>query len=330
MIPLPKQPKIIQKNDNTTLFEIEGLYPGYGVTIGNSLRRVLLSSLEGAAITQVKIKGVAHEFSVIPGVLEDVVMIILNLKKLRFKIFTDQPQIATLIVKGEKKVKGKDLKLSPQIELVNPEAHIATLTKSSAELNMEIQIEKGLGYEPVERRELKKSEIGVIPIDAFFTPVKKVSFSVENMRVGKRTDFDRLKIEIETDGTISSQEALKQSSEIVLEHFSLFVKGFAEVPGEKEKNKEKEKPKTTAALSKVASSRSKDKEKEDVKKIKIENLNVAEKVRDSLIENKIRTIGGLLKRAEEDITNFEGLGEKGMQEIKKALKKLGVLSKFSS
>ncbi|GAI19096.1 unnamed protein product, partial [marine sediment metagenome] len=220
MIPLPKPPKVIQKKGNTALFEIEALYPGYGVTMGNSLRRMLLSSLEGAAITQVKIKRVSHEFSSLPGVLEDVIIILLNLKKLSFKLFTPEPQTIILREKGVKEVKAKNFKLSPQVELTTPEAHIATLTSKKAELNLEAQIEPGVGYSPVEEREQKKAEVGVIPVDAIFTPVKKVSFHVENMRVGKRTDFDRLKIEIETDGTISPEEALRESSEILLNHFS--------------------------------------------------------------------------------------------------------------
>lgn len=313
MIPLPSKPKIIQKKDNTVFFEVEGLYPGYGVTVGNSLRRVLLSSLGGAAITQVKIKGVAHEFSTIPGVLEDVIVIILNLKKLRFRNFADQTQTATLIIKGEKEVKGKDFKLSPQIKLSNPEAHIATLTKSSAELNIEVQIEKGVGYEPVEKREVKKSEIGVIPIDAIFTPVKMVNFSVENMRVGKRTDFDRLKMEIETDGTISPQEALKQTSEILLSHFSLLSQTFEKLSEEKGTGKKKEK---TPVSSKEAAS------KEDVKKMKTEDLKISERTKNALLKNNIKTISGLLRKSKKTLSNLPGLGDKAVEEIGKALKKM--------
>lgn len=227
MIPLPSEPKIIKKKDNLAVFEISGLYPGYGVTVGNSLRRVLISSVPGAAITQVKIKGVHHEFSTIPGVLEDVISIILNLKKLRFKIFTDEPQRATLKVKGEKEVKGADFELPTQVELVNKAEHIATLTTKSSALEMEVQIEKGVGYEPVERRKKRgKLEIGVIPIDAIFSPIKRVAFKVENMRVGERTDFDRLFLEIETDGTTSPEDAFYQASNILLSHFSLLSGSF--------------------------------------------------------------------------------------------------------
>lgn len=228
MIPLPHKPKIIKKEKNKAIFEIEALYPGYGVTIGNSLRRVLLSSLEGAAVTQMKIKGVPHEFSTLPGVLEDMVNIMLNIKQLRFKIFSDEPQKGILKVKGEKKVNASDFKLPSQVELANKDVHIATLTNKSAELEIEIQIEKGVGYQPRETRKKpkEKSEIGVIYLDAIFTPIRRVSFKVENMRVGERTDFDRLFLEIETDGTISPEEAFFRASEILVNHFNLFCQDF--------------------------------------------------------------------------------------------------------
>ncbi len=251
MIPLPKPPKVIQKKGNTAIFEIEALYPGYGVSMGNSLRRILLSSLEGAAITQVKIKGVSHEFSTLPGVFEDVIIILLNLKKLSFKMFTSEPQTIVLREKGQKEVKAKNFKLSPQVELTTPEAHIAALTSKKAELNLEAQIEQGVGYSPTEEREQKKAEVGVIPIDAIFTPVKKVSFHVENMRVGKRTDFDRLKLEIETDGTISPEEALRESSEILLNHFSLFSQEIGKKISGKEKKKKKKPVASTPAKAKA-------------------------------------------------------------------------------
>jgi len=233
MIPLSLKPKVVKKEKNKATFEIEALYPGYGVTIGNSLRRVLLSSLEGAAVTQMKIKGVPHEFSTIPGVLEDVVTLALNLKQLRFRIFTQgiasQPQKATLKVKGEKEVKGSDFELPAQLELVNKNCHIATLTEKKSELEMEIQVEKGVGYIPREVRKKEKPEIGVILLDAIFTPVQRVAFRVENMRVGERTDFDRLFLDIKTDGTISPEEAFWQASEILANHFSLFTETFKKV-----------------------------------------------------------------------------------------------------
>ncbi len=227
MILLPKPAKIINTKDNWAQFQIEGLYPGYGVTMGNSLRRVLLSSLEGAAITQVKIKGVQHEFSTMPGVLEDVITIIMNLKQLRFKIHSDEPQKAILKIKGEKKIKGSDFEIPTQLELINKDAYITTLTNSKTDFEMEVQVEKGVGYEPAEiRKQDNKLEIGIIPIDAIYTPVKRVSYNVENMRVGDRTDFDRLTLNIETDGIIAPEDAFYQASDILVKHFSLLAEGF--------------------------------------------------------------------------------------------------------
>jgi DNA-directed RNA polymerase subunit alpha len=249
MFIFPNKPKVINKKDNWASFEIEGLYPGYGVTIGNSLRRVLLSSLEGAAITQIKIKGFQHEFSTIPGVLEDVLIVITNLKQLRFKMYSSEPQRSTLKIKGEKEVKGSDFKFPTQVELINKNCYIASLTDKKAELEMEIQIEKGIGYEPSDRRKNnQKLELGVVPIDAIFSPVKRVSFNVANMRVGERTDFDRLTLEIETDNTLEPEEAFFKACEILVKHFSLLAEPFAEKvsqPAEKSKEAEKKiKPKT--------------------------------------------------------------------------------------
>jgi len=229
MIPLPSQPKIVEKKDNFVIFEIDGLWPGYGVTIGNSLRRVLLSSLQGAAVTQAKIKGAQHEFSTITGVLEDVVTILLNLKQLRFKIHSDEPQKASLLVKGEKDVMGSDFGLPSQIELMNKDAKIATLTDKKSELEIEITVEKGMGYEPVESRKKGKMDIGTIALDAIFTPVRRVSYRVENVRIGERTDFDRLVLEVETDGSIAPEEALNQASEILVSHFALIGGTFLSV-----------------------------------------------------------------------------------------------------
>jgi len=229
MIPLPLQPKIIEKKENWARFEISGLYPGYGVTIGNSLRRVLLSSLPGAAVTQMKIKGIPHEFSTIPGILEDVILIMQNLKQLRFRIYSEEPQKAHLKLKGEHEVKGSNFELPSMVELVNKNTHLATLTAKSAELDMEIQIEKGIGYSPRESRKKEKLEIGAIPLDAIFTPVKRVSYKIENMRVGERTDFDRLFLEIETDGTTTPEAAFSEASEILVKYFSLFGETFKKV-----------------------------------------------------------------------------------------------------
>ncbi len=248
MIPLLAKPKIVSEKDNRAVFEIESLYPGYGVTVGNSLRRVLLSSLPGAAIVKMKVRGSSgeapHEFSTLPGIYEDVIQIMLNLKKLRFKMFSDEPQKATLKIKGEQEALGKDFILPSQLELVNKDDHVATLTDKKAELEIEIEVQKGIGYVPREQRKRDKLAIGEILVDAIFGPVKKVGFQVENMRVGERTDYDRLLLDIQTDGTISPSMALTQAARILVDHFSLVEQSFPEEekkPIEKEKVK-KQKP----------------------------------------------------------------------------------------
>lgn len=263
MILLPKPPKIVNKKENWARFEIEALYPGYGVTVGNSLRRVLFSSLSGAAVTQVKIKGVQHEFSTIPGVLEDVITIMMNLKQMRFKVFSEEPQRATLKIKGEKKVNGSDFEFPAQVELANKDCHIATLTNKKAQLEMEIQIEKGIGYQPVERRKKQqKLEIGVIPLDAIFTPIKRVSYKIENMRVGEKTDFDRLYLEIETDGTITPEQTFSQATEILVKHFALFAESFKIPEKEEKKIPREKKPKKRPIAAKKTRTTKKKKKKE--------------------------------------------------------------------
>lgn len=302
MISLPQKPKTTKKAPNIAIFEIEGLYPGYGATIGNSLRRVLLSSLPGAAATQMKIKGVQHEFSNIPGVLEDVITIGLNLKQLRFKMYTEEPQKARLKIKGEKEVKGSDFELPSQVELINKSSHIATLTEKRAELDIEIQIEKGIGYVSVERRKKEKLEIGVIALDAIFTSLRRVSFNVENMRVGDRTDFDRLTLEIETDGTITPEEAFLQASEILVKHFSLLFESVT-VPKEEKKAETKKRG------------------EEDLAKIAVEELKFSLRTKNALLNNNIKTLGGILRKNEKSLLELKGMGEKGVKEIRRVLKK---------
>jgi DNA-directed RNA polymerase subunit alpha len=236
MIPLPTSIKTKNISNNNSVFEIESLYPGYGVTLGNAIRRVLLSSLSGAAVTEVKIKDAPHEFATLKGVKEDVLHILMNIKQLRFKIFTEDPQTATLVVKGEKEVTGKDFELPADLKLANPDLHIATLTDKSAQLEIEIKVEKGMGY-VFEDKEIKRS-VGVIGMDAIFTPIKKVNYVVENMRVGKRTDFDKLSLEVETDGTITPEEALSQSLDILVSQFQYILENIA-VAEKKETKKKK-------------------------------------------------------------------------------------------
>ncbi|MDD5569299.1 MAG: DNA-directed RNA polymerase subunit alpha [Candidatus Pacebacteria bacterium] len=236
MIPLPTSIKKKEISGNNAVFEIESLYPGYGVTIGNALRRVLLSSLTGAAITEVKIKNAPHEFSTLPGVKEDILHVLMNLKQLRFKMFSDDPQIAVLKAKGEKKVTGKDFEANPEVKLANPELFIATLTDKNSELEIEVKIEKGVGYKFSDAGE--KKDIGVIGMDSVFTPIKKANYTIESMRVGKRTDFDKINLEIETDGTISPEEALGESLSILISHFDFLYNGLELKPAETAEIKE--------------------------------------------------------------------------------------------
>lgn len=219
MVQLPEEVKILSKSGPRATFEISPLMPGYGATIANPLRRVLLSSLEGAAVTAIKIKGVDHEFSSIPGVAEDIIQIILNVKKIRFKLHSDEPVKVMVSVKGEKRVTAEDIKLTSNVEVINTDQNIATLTDKKADFEMELDIEKGVGYVPVEQRQKEKLAIGAIAIDAIFSPVKLVNFTVENVRVGHRIDFNKIVMDIETDGSIEPEEALNKASEILVKHF---------------------------------------------------------------------------------------------------------------
>lgn len=236
--------KKVSEKHNVGLFHIEGLYTGYGVTLGNSLRRVLLSSLPGAAITQIKIKGVDHEFSVLPGMVEDIVEFSLNLKKVRFHFFADEPQVLTLHVKGEKDVTAGDIDSTTFVKVINEDLHLATLSKKTADLDLEITVEKGLGYVPSESRKLERLPVGTIVLDAVFSPVVRVTFSVENMRVGDRTDYNKLILEIETDGSITPSEAFHKADSILKDHFEKLsgvevTKTEIEAPKEKKAAKKK-------------------------------------------------------------------------------------------
>ncbi len=223
------------KNPNEATVTVEPCYYGYGTTLGNAIRRVILSSLPGAAATAVKIKGVQHEFSTIPHVKEDVVEILLNLKQLRLKVFSTEPVRLVLKAKGEKEATADDILESSDVEIINKDLHIATLTNKNADLEMEIFVSQGRGFLPVEAREKEKLELGAIAIDSIFSPIKNIGYKVENVRVGDITNYDRLVIDIETDGTITPEDALKQSVQILIDHFNLFLTG----PGKEEETEKK-------------------------------------------------------------------------------------------
>lgn len=223
-ISVPSKIDVVSSTKNRAEFVIEPCYPGYGPTLGNALRRVLLSSLPGAAITAVKIEGVDHEFSTIPSVKEDVVSIILNLKLLRFKVHADGPVTLKLNAHGEKVATSSDFEPSSEVEVVNLKQPIATLTDKASKLSLEVSISNGRGYVPVENREKEKLEIGWIAIDAIYTPMKTVNFTIENVRVGQITNYDKLILDVETDGTIRPEEAVTQAAKILVDHFNEFLK----------------------------------------------------------------------------------------------------------
>src|ERR1700722_14978828 len=225
-IALPSKPRVISEGERSGTYEIDGLYPGYGYTLGNSLRRIILSSLPGVAVTHVKIPGVALEFSTIKGLRQDVATMLLNIRKIRFKLTTDEPQTTQLSVKGPAKVTAADLNLPGQVEVLNPEQVIAELS-GKATLEMELRVERGLGYISKEAHQKERVEIGTIALDAVFSPIRRVNYEVENMRVGDRTDFNRLRILIETDGTLAPREALESSIETMVHQLKAII-GFKE------------------------------------------------------------------------------------------------------
>lgn len=242
MLSLPKQPKIIEHDGARAVIEINELYPGYGATIGNALRRVLYSSLPGAAVTRVKFESAPHEFTTLQGVLEDVLELSLNLKQIRLILHGDEPQILKLKIKGKQTVTAKDIETPSQVEIINKDAHIATLTTAGSTLEAELTVERGMGYVQADHGQKEKKEIGVVHLDAAFGPVVRVNFEVQDMRVGDRTDYNRLHLELITDGTIAPEDAYEQAVKILNEHFG----AIKELEG---KPKKKSEEKTSAKKS---------------------------------------------------------------------------------
>ncbi len=314
-IALPSKPRVVSESERNGIYEVDGLYPGYGFTLGNSLRRIILSSLPGAAVTHVKIPGVSHEFSTIEGVKEDVVTILLNIRKIRFKILTDEPQNITLSIKGPKAVTAADLKLPGQIEVLNPDQHIADVT-GKASFELELRAERGLGYIPKEAHQKERVEIGTIALDAIFSPIRRVNYEVENMRVGDRTDFNRLRIVIETDGTLAPRTAFENAIETMIHQLRAIV-GF----------KEEEISDTPSSVEIGRSSSREDRSApvdSEQLKTRITELNLPQRVEMALDNASIRTVGGLVRKREDDLLSIEGLGQKGLQDIKRALSNMGL------
>lgn len=299
----------IKEDGNRATFAVEPLHPGYGMTLGNSLRRVILSSLGGAAVTAVKIDSVSHEFSTIEGVKEDVVEIILNLKRLRFKVYSDEAQFLMLTKKGKGTVTAADIKTNADVEIVNPDQVIATIDNDKIQIGMEIKIEKGRGYVPVEARENEKLEVGMIAVDALYSPVKRVRYSVENTRVGQATDLDRLLLEIETDGSISPRDAVTQASEILVGHFNVVAGQPAAASGTAAA--------TTAAPAIEVGGDNK------AASIMIEEVNFTPRTTNALLNNEIRTVQDLLMLTDTELKELKGFGAKAYDEVRDKIAELG-------
>ena len=317
-VTVPSKPRVIDEKDFAGTYEINGLYPGYGHTLGNSLRRIILSSLPGAAITHVKIDGVSHEFSTIEGVSEDTVMLLLNLKRVRIKMLTEEPQVLRLRINGPKSVTAADFEVPGQVEILNPEQHIAEVS-GKIDFDVEVTVERGLGYVAKEVHQKERVDIGSIALDAIFSPIRRVNYEVENMRVGDRTDFNRLRVFIETDGTITPRHALEDSIAIMIHQLKAVI-GFqeeTETPTEEALVEEKEEKESETVEDK------KEADKESFK-TRITELGLSPRVESALDESGIRTVGGLARKHEEDILAIEGLGQKGLQEIKRSLSNLGI------
>ncbi|MFZ2226391.1 MAG: DNA-directed RNA polymerase subunit alpha [Candidatus Moraniibacteriota bacterium] len=316
-ITLPQKPKYISADGKSGKFEIEGCYPGYGTTLGNAIRRVLLSSMPGSAITSVKIKGVKHEFSTIPNVLEDVIQIILNLKQVRFKSFKDEPVTVTLSVKGEKVITAGMIKCPSDVEVVTADAHIATITNAKGEFEVEMEVESGIGYVPIDQQLREKKEVGVIALDAIFTPIRRVNYVIENMRVGKRTDFERIKLEVATDGSISPKEAFAKAITILIDQFSVFT--------EVEKGSDKVEKEAELEKMEVQPEKEEDAKADDVTKKAIASLKgITSRTLNILEKANINTVADIVKLTEGQVNDIEGMGAKSIKEIKKAIGDFGI------
>lgn len=314
-VALPSKPRVVKEEEAKGIYEIDGLYAGYGHTLGNSLRRIILSSLPGYAITSVKITDVPHEFSTIEGVKEDVINILLNLKKVRFRMSTEEPQTVTISAKGPKTVTAADIKAPAQVEVLNQDQHIAEVT-GKVPFEVEMTVEKGMGYIPKEQLQKGKADIGTIFVDAIFTPIRRVNYEVENMRVEERTDYNRLRITIETDGTIAPSDALETSIAIMIKQLKAIV-GFAEEEEEEAEEQPEEESEKKEAKEVDA----------DALKTRIESLDLSARTANALLGANIRTVGGLARKQEEDLLDVDGLGAKGIQEVKRALSNFGITLK---
>jgi DNA-directed RNA polymerase subunit alpha len=305
----PKDVRIKKEKDTKDLgrFSIGPLPSGYGHTLGNALRRVLLSSLPGAAIAEVRFSGVSHPFTTIKGVKEDVIELILNLKKVRLTMHVDEPLEATIEAKGKKVVTAGDIKIGSGAEVVNPDLKIATLTDKSAKISARLLVERGVGYKPSEERE--GSKVGVIPMDSVFSPVARVAYQVEEARRGRETDLDRIVMEVVTDGTIKPSAAVEQAASILVSYFGL-------LSGEKPKKSE------SVSVDKEVPGLS-----PKVRKQPLSELDLSTQTETILKKAGVKSIGGLLGKSEKGLLDIKGFGKRRVGEVKRELKKLGAVLK---
>lgn len=293
-----------KQRDNTALFKVEPLERGFGYTLGNSIRRVLLSSLPGAAITSVKIERVAHEFTAIPGVKEDVTDVILNLKDIVLRLYGEEPATMRINVKGPKEVTAADIEYPAEIEIVNPGQHIATLNENG-KLEMEMTVEPGRGYVSAERNKRPSDTIGVIPIDSIFSPIRNVTYAVENTRVGQRTDFDRLVLNVTTNGSITPFEAVSIGAKIINDHMGLFMEQASEFA-------------TTPVF--IADTSERDKALDSP----IEDLELSVRSYNCLKREGVNTVQQLIEQSEGDLMKIRNFGAKSIEEVKDKLTQLGL------
>jgi DNA-directed RNA polymerase subunit alpha len=291
--------EVRERRENYAKFVIEPLERGFGITLGNALRRVLLSSIPGAAVTYVKIDGVLHEFSTIPGVVEDTVDLLLNLKGLPIKLNTEDPKVLSLSASGSKEVTAGDIAPDADVEILQPNYHVATLSKKDAKLSMEIGIEKSRGYVTSDKQRNIEHMIGLIPMDSIFSPIRKVNFSVDDTRVGQSVDFDRLTLEIETNGSITPDDALSEAAQIITEELRLFI-GFST----------EEKPVATAPASEWD--------------VPVETLNLSVRSFNCLKRAGISKVSELLDMTEDEIIKMRNFGKKSLDEIKQVLEERGL------
>ncbi len=309
---LPKKITVVEEDGPKGVYEIEGLYPGYGHTLGNSLRRVILSSLPGVSIISIKIKGADHEFATLDGVKEDVLNIILNLKKVRFMLRSGDEAVIRLHVKEKGGVHANAFEKMGEVEVLNPDQYIAEITSSNGELDIELELARGIGYLPKEEFKKEKEAIGTILVDAIFSPIRKVRYEVENMRVGDRTDYNRLRISLETDGSISAKEALESALKIMLKQFQSILDLKLD---EDEKEVKEDSSTIDEKVSEDSEGEYDDSEMVELLKTRIDTLDFSSRTERALASANIRTLGGLIKKSKNELLTIEGFGQKSLDEV---------------